>query len=104
MSSKKNLVFVMSLVLMAINEALGKPLDDGTMQNFLIGAGTFLVARGVADHGAGGSVRRGHIAFTLGQQMLAALKNQPVGVAVSQSGNEFQLSPIEEDPDEDSKG
>jgi hypothetical protein len=95
----------MSLALLALNEALGKPLDDGTMQNFLFGSGTFLVARGVADHGAGGSVRKAGEVFNLGVQILKLLKENHTGITVTRSsGGALILDPIKENIDEDHEG
>ena len=55
--SKKNLIAVLTAVVLLANHYIGNPIPENVLLSLLGLACTWLVARGVADHGAGGTVR-----------------------------------------------
>lgn len=72
--SKKNLILVLGLVALFVNDYLGKPMSQETLLIALGYASTWLVARGIADNGAGGSVRNANAIYKKGKEIYEMMK------------------------------
>ena len=83
LKSKKLIVGLLGAVAMIVNAALGKPLDDKTMYSLVGMLAAYIVAQGVADHGAQGAAKAAERAVAKGTDIAAAVQ----GVLGARNGN-----------------
>ena len=88
--SKKNLVMVLTVVALLANHFLGAPLPEALVLTLVGFAATWMVARGIADHGAGGSVRdtvhKGSEVYGMVKQIMDTVKDPNLQVRVRKEG------------------
>ena len=76
--SKKNLIAALTAVTLGANAAYNGQLDMATQCGLLLLVCTWLLSRGIADHGAGGTVRgsiqRGSALHSMATQIMGVLQ------------------------------
>jgi len=93
MKSKKLVIAVLAAAGMIVNDILGNPVDEQTIYAALGVLGTYILAQGVADHGAQGAAKAAERAVGQGADIAAAVQ----GVLGARNGNG---QPVLDDDDE----
>lgn len=74
LKSKKLIIGVLGAIGIVVNDALGKPVSDEAIYSALALLGTYVLAQGVADHGAQGAAKATERAIAKGGKVAEAVQ------------------------------